>query len=42
VNWLPGYDWDIDIVPLLSRLVIEGIIFVDCNRDYKKSGGTCN
>jgi ribosomal protein L16 Arg81 hydroxylase len=42
VNWLPGYDWDIDIVPLLSRLVIEGIIFVDCNSDYKKSGGTCN
>lgn len=28
-NWLPDCDWDIDIVPLLSRLVIEEIIFVD-------------
>lgn len=29
INWLPDFDWEIDIVPLLSRLVIEGIIFVD-------------
>ncbi|NER30546.1 MAG: hypothetical protein F6J89_23745 [Symploca sp. SIO1C4] len=29
INWLPGFDWEIDIVPLLSRLVLEGIIFVD-------------
>ncbi|NJM68790.1 MAG: cupin [Scytonema sp. RU_4_4] len=28
INWLPGYDWEIDIVPLLFRLVTEGIIFV--------------
>lgn len=29
MNWLPDFDWEIDIVPLLSRLVAEGIIFVD-------------
>jgi len=29
VNWLPDFDWESDIVPLLSRLVTEGIIFVD-------------
>jgi ribosomal protein L16 Arg81 hydroxylase len=29
MNWLPDFDWEIDIVPLLSRLVVEGIIFVD-------------
>lgn len=29
MTWLPGFDWEIDIVPLLSRLVVEGIIFVD-------------
>lgn len=29
ISWLPDFDWEIDIVPLLSRLVIEGIIFVD-------------
>lgn len=28
ISWLPDYDWEIDIVPLLSRLVTEGIIFV--------------
>ncbi|QDL07014.1 cupin [Brasilonema octagenarum UFV-E1] len=28
LNWLPDYDWEIDIVPLLSSLVTEGIIFV--------------
>lgn len=32
-DWLPDYDWDIDIVPLLSRLVVEGIIFVDTYRE---------
>lgn len=29
IHWLPGFDWEIDIVPLLSRLVLEGIILVD-------------
>ncbi|MDY7012115.1 MAG: cupin, partial [Cyanobacteriota bacterium] len=27
-EWLPDCDWEIDIVPLLSRLVTEGVIFV--------------
>lgn len=31
MNWLPGFDWELDIVPLLSRLVVEGMIFVDTN-----------
>ncbi|MGB7060607.1 MAG: cupin domain-containing protein [Geitlerinemataceae cyanobacterium] len=29
INWLPDYDWEIDIVPLLARLVKENILFVD-------------
>ncbi len=29
MNWLPDYDWELDLVPLLSRLVTEGVIFVD-------------
>jgi ribosomal protein L16 Arg81 hydroxylase len=29
ISWLPDFDWEIDIVPLLTRLVVEGIIFVD-------------
>ncbi len=29
MQWLPDYDWELDIVPLLSRLVLEGVIFVD-------------
>ena len=29
VNWLPDYSLEMDIIPLLSRLVVEGIIFVD-------------
>ncbi|NET58882.1 MAG: cupin, partial [Symploca sp. SIO2E6] len=29
LRWLPDCDWELDIVPLLSRLVMEGIIFVD-------------
>lgn len=29
MSWLPDFDWEVDIVPLLSRLVVEGIIFVD-------------
>ncbi|MHC5936499.1 cupin domain-containing protein [Nostoc sp.] len=33
ISWLPDFDWEIDIVPLLSRLVLEGIIFVDPNTD---------
>jgi ribosomal protein L16 Arg81 hydroxylase len=29
MDWLPDFDWEVDIVPLLSRLVVEGILFVD-------------
>jgi ribosomal protein L16 Arg81 hydroxylase len=29
MSWLPDYDWEIDIVPLLTRLVKEKILFVD-------------
>jgi len=29
MQWLPDCDWELDIVPLLSRLVMEGVIFVD-------------
>lgn len=29
ISWLPDYDWEIDIVPLLTRLVKESILFVD-------------
>ncbi|HBB32996.1 MAG TPA: cupin [Cyanobacteria bacterium UBA8803] len=32
INWLPGFDWEIDIIPLLTCLVLEGIIFVDTER----------
>lgn len=28
LDWLPGYDWDVDVMPLLSRLIMEGILFV--------------
>jgi ribosomal protein L16 Arg81 hydroxylase len=28
MNGLADYDWEIDLVPLLSRLVMEGILFV--------------
>ncbi|GCL47037.1 cupin domain-containing protein [Microcystis aeruginosa] len=28
ITWLSDFDWEIDIVPLLSRLVIEEVIFV--------------
>jgi ribosomal protein L16 Arg81 hydroxylase len=28
MSWLPEYDWEIDIVPLLTRLVKEGLIDV--------------
>ncbi|NJR22493.1 MAG: cupin [Richelia sp. CSU_2_1] len=28
MDWLPDYDWEIDVMPLLSRLVVDGIIFV--------------
>ncbi|MEC4817706.1 MAG: cupin, partial [Scytonema sp. PMC 1069.18] len=31
ISWLPDYDWEIDIAPLLSRLVTDSIIFVDTN-----------
>jgi ribosomal protein L16 Arg81 hydroxylase len=29
MSWLPDFDWEIDIAPLLTRLVVEGVIFVD-------------
>lgn len=29
MKWLPDYDWELDIAPLLSRLVLEGVIFVN-------------
>jgi ribosomal protein L16 Arg81 hydroxylase len=29
MNWLPDFDWEIDIVPLLERLVVEGILFIN-------------
>lgn len=28
-SWLPGMDWESEVVPILSYLVMEGIIFVD-------------
>ncbi|KAB8332156.1 cupin [Scytonema tolypothrichoides VB-61278] len=37
INWLPDYDWEIDIAPLLSRLVTEGIIFVHTSVSYPYS-----
>jgi ribosomal protein L16 Arg81 hydroxylase len=33
MNWLPDFDWEIDLVPLLTRLVMEGLLFVDTNID---------
>ncbi len=38
LNWLPDFDWEIDIVPLLSRLVVEGIIFVDTSDHQSYEG----
>ncbi len=29
LDWLPGYDWEIDVMPLLSRLITEGILLVE-------------
>jgi ribosomal protein L16 Arg81 hydroxylase len=29
MSWLPDYDWEVEIVPLLSQLVVDGVIFVD-------------
>jgi ribosomal protein L16 Arg81 hydroxylase len=31
ISWLPGFDWQIDIAPLLTRLVLEGVIFIDAS-----------
>ncbi|WP_293118246.1 hypothetical protein [Okeania sp. SIO1I7] len=28
INLLPDYDWEIDIMPMLSKLVNERVIFV--------------
>ncbi|MEH2078551.1 MAG: cupin domain-containing protein [Nostoc sp.] len=33
-KWLPKLDWKSEIAPLLSYLVMEGIIFVDSNNAY--------
>ncbi|WP_293155070.1 hypothetical protein [Okeania sp. SIO2C9] len=29
INLLPDYDWKIDIMPILSKLVNERVIFVE-------------
>ena len=29
INLLPEYDWEIDIMPMLSKLVSERVIFVE-------------
>ncbi|NEP83130.1 MAG: cupin, partial [Okeania sp. SIO3B3] len=29
INLLPDYDWEIDIIPMLSKLVNQRIIFVE-------------
>lgn len=29
LDWLPGYDWEIDVMPLLARLMTEGVLFVE-------------
>ncbi|WP_293063033.1 hypothetical protein [Okeania sp. SIO2B3] len=29
INLLPDYDWEIDIMPMLSKLVNERVIFVE-------------
>ena len=29
INLLPDYDWEIDIMPMLSKLVSERVIFVE-------------
>ncbi len=31
ISWLPDYDWEIDIMPMLSKLVNERVIFVEPN-----------
>jgi hypothetical protein len=28
LDWLPDYDWELDVMPLLSRLITAGILFV--------------
>jgi ribosomal protein L16 Arg81 hydroxylase len=33
LDWLPGYDWEMDVMPLLSRLITEGILFVKTGSD---------
>lgn len=30
-HWFSGFDWELDLMPLLSQLVLEGIILVDTN-----------
>lgn len=32
LNWLPGFDWKEEIIPLLSDLLTEGIIFLYINQ----------
>ena len=29
INWLPDYDWEINIMPMLLKLVSERVIFVE-------------
>ena len=33
-RWLPNFDWELDIVPFLTRLVMEGIIVVETSSIY--------
>ncbi|MGL5083552.1 MAG: cupin domain-containing protein [Microcoleaceae cyanobacterium] len=30
-DWFSGFDWELDLMPLLSQLVLEGIVLVDPN-----------
>ena len=32
MSWLPGFDWELDVMPVLTRLVKEGILFVDADK----------
>lgn len=34
IRWLPDFDWELDIVPFLNCLVMEGIIFVETSSIY--------
>ena len=32
MSWLPGFDWELDAMPVLTRLVKEGILLVDADK----------